>query len=159
MFAYAASWLSTVSLMFISTWELLPFCFFTLMHWLLALNQSPLQFIWLPVLFANCTLTCLASAALELLMLLLLCYCSAMNADFEQVVVVVWTLICSNVAAHGALLLRYMLKDTRREKALSNETPIHIKYYEYGQLACWCIKSALCKWFWTSLLAKLRSLW
>ena len=91
-------------------------------------------------------------------MLLLLCYCSAMNADFEQVIVVVWTLICSNVAAHGALLLRYMLKDTRREKALSNETPIHIKYYEYGQLACWCIKSALCKWFWTSLLAKLRSL-
>ena len=144
--------------MFISTWELLSSCFFTLMHWLLALNQSRLQFNWLSVLFANCTLTCLASAALELLMLLFLCYCSALNDDFEQVIVAVWTLICSNIAAHGALLIRYMLKDTHREKALSNETPIHIKYYEYGQLACCCIKSALCEWFWTSLLAKLCSL-
>ena len=44
------------------------------------------------MLFANCSMTCLASAVLGELVLPLLCINRILTADFEQVIFAVWTL-------------------------------------------------------------------
>ena len=54
------------------------------------------------MLFANCSMTCLASAALGELVLPLLCINRILTADFELVIFTVWTLNYLNPAAHRA---------------------------------------------------------
>ena len=39
------------------------------------------------------------------------------------------------------------IKDTHREKATPNKTPVLKKKYEYGHVGCWYIKSIICKRF------------
>ena len=66
-------------------------------------NEPPLQFRTShPMLFANCSMTCLASAVLGELVLPLLCINRILTADFELVIFTVWTLNYLNPAAHRA---------------------------------------------------------
>ena len=73
-------------------------------------NEPPLQFQTShPMLFANCSMTCLASAVLGELVLPLLCINRILTAECEQVIFAVWTLNYLNPAACRAFLLPYLL--------------------------------------------------
>ena len=90
-------------------------------------EQVIVHFVCSHILFANWTLTCLASAALETLVFPCCCNFSSLAADFEQVAVSIYeqvfvqficlpmlltnlALTCSTSAALGALVLYWLFK-------------------------------------------------
>ena len=63
--------------------------------------------VYLPMLFANCSLICLTSAALGALVLPLLCIYKILASDFEQVILAASTLNYLNSAAHRAFVVTF----------------------------------------------------
>ena len=75
-----------------------------------------------------------------------------MNLQIDRVTQVIFT---SNSFYRCSLVIWNVLsvhiKDTRREKALSNKTRLQkrqrLQKYKYGDLGCWCNKSTFYKKF------------